>query len=375
MRGQHGQEGHGEEKRSRHPADPGEARPAEKAWEGPKEAGGQPGARGAEGSVSCPGRPRAGARGPPIRFSDLGSSVSSCGWRQKAWGEGSGNRGVQREGMGAGNCPCPITWYSHERLRTEGSLPPLPDPRPAARVGRQGLHWPRGGSWGRTGGTLLSSAEWESAPPQEGPRAAPHSPGWRLGAPAGPCLRGWPLAHAQTRPSPSAWSMTSEAPEVRGIISYLRLLAASPGSVPPKGLGAASCLALTEWLSGDTLTQPPGGPPTSAPLSVNGGSGYAKVGLEVRDPQPWSEGLGCSAGERGPVRMCGVLPDAPPPSVSCPPQWPSFSRPRRRSPGPSTASLREGNARARTPHPQVTAHCASVSPLETPLQGPRRGPV
>lgn len=156
--------------------------------------------------------------------------------------------------------------------------------------------------------------------------------------------------------------MTSEAPEVRGIISYLRLLAASPGSVPPKGLGAASCLALTEWLSRDTLTQPPGGPPTSAPLSVNGGSGYAKVGLEVRDPQPWSEGLGCSAGEGGPVRMCGVLPDAPPPSVSCPPAM-AFLQPASKTVPGTRRSLPEGGKRKspNTPPPGHGPLCLSFS--------------
>lgn len=60
--------------------------------------------------------------------------------------------------------------------------------------------------------------------------------------------------------------------------------------------------------------------------------------------------------------MCGVLPDAPPPSVSCPLQWPSFSQPQRQSPGPG-ASRPEGGKRKspNTPPPGHGPLCLSFS--------------
>lgn len=100
--------------------------------------------------------------------------------------------------------------------------------------------------------------------PQEGPPTQVETRG-SLREPAS----GRPLAHAQTLPSPSAWSITPKAPEVRGIPVTCVSRQRSPGLGGPRGAGSR-ILPRTHRVA-ERGHADPGGPPTSAPLSVNGG--------------------------------------------------------------------------------------------------------
>lgn len=220
-------------------------------------------------------------------------------------------------------------WRGHSGPSlTLGSLPGV--------VSRASISFGEAAGTVRGGGDTAVPCRMGERPPQVFPylqeeAGVPQSPGWRFGTPGGGCSCGSPIPgpasparrSGRTR---STWSIKLKAPEVRGIINYLSLLAAVPGLGAPQGAGSR-ILPVTHRVAGQGGAGPASRKTTclSAPVckwglwlrkSETGGPRPSNLGQRVWGAWLWRE---------GPVRMCSVLPDAWPTSGSCPIQWPSFS--------------------------------------------------